>query len=132
VEGQQVWDTDGQVGCLGRQWHAPSPPRLLHEWTGVPLQGMPHAARTCHLHMRWWPMAGCLLGWPSTLCMRHTFASFRLVVHLLYVPLLLLQGSADIGEKELPAAATSVSVQLDSSMLPPKKLAQLAAWGPLK
>jgi hypothetical protein len=24
---------------------------LLREWTGVPLQGMPHAARTCHLHM---------------------------------------------------------------------------------
>ncbi len=44
----------------------------------------------------------------------------------------LLQGLADGGEKELPAAATPVSVQLDGSMLTPKKLAQLAAWGLLK
>jgi hypothetical protein len=53
-----------------------------------------------------------------------------LVVQLIHVPL--LQGPADAGKKALPAAATSVAVQLDSSMLTPKKLAQLAAWGLLK
>ena len=47
---------------------------------------------------------------------------------------MLLQGPADGGE-DLPAAATSVAVQVDGSMLAPKKLAQLApvaAWGLLK